>query len=189
MQDGRFGQAGAATDGLPPGLWRAALAEAATRDMVTARRLVLLALLWQEGYQTQASLLARAERRLGRECFGRSRALTFRRDMQAVKAILAAQGHTLRYSRQSARPGYLIAGRPDLTAEVRRAIRGAVEDVDPRQIEAFDRMTPGRRVQVAVRLSDDLLRTAAGQLMREQPGLGRPAARREVLHRYYQAGG
>ncbi len=133
--------------------------------------------------------MTRAQRRLGRKCFGDSGALTFRRDMQTVKAILASQGHTLKYSRRPERPGYFIVGRPRLASETRKAIRGAAREVDPRQIEAFGRMTPSRRVEVATRLSDDLLRLAVGRLLLESRGLDRSAAQREVLHRYYQAGG
>lgn len=175
-----------ASANLPPDLWRAIAYEATQRDLVTARRTLLLTLLWQENYQVQSILITRVRYQLGLDCFGANSALTFRRDMQAVKAILAAGGFEFRYSRRADRPGYYIPGRPDLAPEVQQAIRGAAEEVDPRQIEIWHRLTVGQRVQMATRLSDSVRSIAVQRLQQQQPGLDRLAAQRQVLRRYYR---
>ncbi len=174
---------------MPEAVWLALAHEATGRDLTTARRTLLLTQLWQENYQRQAGLVACVRYRLGLGCFGANSELTFRRDMQAVKAILAAAGYGLKYSRRPAKPGYYIPGRPDLAPETLQAIRGAVQEVDLRQIEIWRQMTPAQRVRLAMRLSADMLSMAVQRLMQERPALDRRAARREVLHRYYQLNG
>ena len=181
-----IGPAFLAAASAPEGLWRGLVQEAARRDLVTARRTLLVVFLWQESYLPQETLVARVRYRLGPDCFGSNSALTFRRDMQAVKAILAASGFVLSYSRRAERPGYTIEGRPDLAPEIIQAIRGAAQEVDPRQIEAWNRLTAGQRLALSTRLSDDMLGMAVHRLMQERPELDRRAAQREVLHRYYQ---
>jgi hypothetical protein len=165
---------------------RGALDEASQRDPVTARRLTLLILLSRENYQRQASLISRTEARLGRGCFGKAAALAFRRDMQAVKLILAASGQSLRYSRNTQSGGYYIEGLPELAPEVTRAIHGAAQELDPHQIAVFARLAPAQRLRLAARLTADLLAIAVGRLQQEQPELTRLEAQREVLYRAYQ---
>lgn len=174
---------------LPEPVWLALAHEATGRDLVTARRTLSLTLLWQENYQAQPVLIARLRYRLGLGCFGANPELTFRRDMQAVKGILAAAGFGLKYSRRAEKAGYYIPGRPDLAPETLQAIRGAVQEVDPRQIEIWRQMTPAQRVRLAMRLSEDMLAMAVHRLRHERPDLDRLAARREVLHRHYQLNG
>jgi len=174
---------------LPGAVIQSALDESFQRDPVTARRLTLLTLLWRESHQTQASLISRTEARLGRGCFGQAAALAFRRDMQAVRAILAAGGQFLFYSRKAGRGGYYIDGRPELAPEVTRAIHGAAEELDPRQIATFARLSPGQRLRLAMRLTEDLTATAVRRLQRERPELNRLEAQQEVLHRAYQLPG
>jgi hypothetical protein len=168
---------------------QSALDESFQRDPVTARRLTLLSLLWRESHQTQASLIPRTEARLGRGCFGQAAALAFRRDMQAVKLILAAGGQSLRYSRKAGRAGYHIEGRPELAPEVTRAIHGAAEELDPRQIAVFARLAPGQRLRLAVGLTDDLMTIAVRRLQQLRPELTRLQAQQEVLYRAYQLPG
>ena len=57
---------------LPAVLKDTILHDAIQRDITTARRLVLLEILWNERYLTRAQLIARVELRLGRGCFGSS---------------------------------------------------------------------------------------------------------------------
>jgi hypothetical protein len=180
------GQLVHATHHLSDDLVRGVLDETAAHDPVIARRLTLLALIWQETYQTQASLVARTESRLGRGCFGQNKSLAFRRDMQTIKAILAREGFSLRYSRQRKDGGYYIVGRPILDHETLKAIRGAADEVDPHQIAIFSRMTPAQRLRLAARLTNDLLAIATRQYQKEHPGLSQLDAQREVLHRTYQ---
>ena len=174
---------------LPGAVIQAALEESCQRDPVTARRLTLLNLLLRESHQRQASLISRTEARLGRGCFGQAAALAFRRDMQAVKLILAAGGQTLRYGRKAESAGYYIEGRPELAPEITRAIHGAAQELDPHQIAVFAHLAPGQRLRLAVRLTADLLAIAVHRLQQERPELTRLAAQREVLHRAYQLPG
>jgi hypothetical protein len=174
---------------LPEAVIQSALEESFQRDPVTARRLTLLTLLSRESHQTQASLIYRTEARLGRGSFGKAAGLVFRRDMQAVRAILAAGGQSLRYSRKVGHTGYYIEGRPGLAPEVRRAIHGAADEIDPHQIAVFARLTPGQRLRLAARLTEDLLAIAVRQLQHEQPELPGLEAQREVLYRAYQLPG
>jgi len=170
---------------LPEAVIQSALDESFQRDPVTARRLTRLTLLWGENYQMQASLISRTEARLGQGCFGKASALAFRRDMQAVKLILAAGGQSLRYSRKAESPGYYIEGRPELAPEVMRPIHGAAQELDPRQIGVFARLAPSQRLRLAARLTDDLMTMAVRQLQQQRPELTRLQAQQEVLQRAY----
>jgi hypothetical protein len=175
--------------GVDPALWLGLLRDTLQRDAVTARRAALLSLLWLEGYQTRESLIARVERRLGTGCFGRGSTLTFRRDMQVIKAVMAAQGYRLKFSRRAARPGYYIAGRPVLAPETIKAVQGAAREIDPRQLAVLSRLSPAGRARLALDLSDTALSIAIQGVLSERLDLDPWAARREVLHRYYQVGG
>ncbi len=150
---------------------------------------MLLSLVWRESFLSKAGLMARTEALLGRGCFGKAAEATFRRDMHALKAILDSCGFGLKFSRRSGRGGYYIPGRPELAPELAEAIRAAISDVDPFQIEMATQLTPADRVQQAGRLSDGLRRMALRRLMAEQPGLTLRKAHQEVMHRYYQLGG
>jgi hypothetical protein len=174
---------------LPEAVIQNALSESVRRDPVTARRLTLLGLLSRENHQTQASLILRTEARLGQGCFGKAATLAFRRDMQAVKMILAVSGLSLRYSRKAESPGYHIEGRPELAPEVTRAIHGAALEIDPHQIAVFGRLAPPQRLRLAARLTEDVLAIAVRRLQQVRPELTRLEAQREVLHRAYQIPG
>jgi len=162
------------------------LTDAVDRDLVTARRLALLRLVWQESFLSSTGLISRTEAILGRGCFGTAAAATFRRDIRALKAILQRAGFSLRFSRQSGRGGYYVVGRPELAPELARMIEAGMQDVDPQQIALAARLTPADRIQQAGQLSDGLRRMAVRRLMNEQPGLGLREAYREVSHRYNQ---
>ncbi|MBP7691423.1 MAG: hypothetical protein KA764_05885 [Anaerolineales bacterium] len=171
---------------VPDAILAAALHETAEKNRVLERRVVLMALLWDQGWQTQVGLMARTRLRLGRGCFGRRPDLAFRRDMQAVKKILNRAGQTLKYSRRSEQPGYYIAGRPAVSVEQARAIEGAAGELDPRQIAAWARLTPAARLRLADTLSQDVLALAIQAQRRQRPEQSPAEAQREVLHRYYQ---
>lgn len=174
---------------IPAELRLALLSDDLARDIVTARRAVLLSLVWQESFLSKVGLMARTQALLGRGCFGKAAEATFRRDMRALKAVLDSCGFGLKFSRWSGRSGYYIPGRPELAPELAESIRAAIGDVDPLQIERASRLTPAERVQQAGRLSDGLRRMALRRLMAEQPGLTLRKAQQEVMHRYYQLGG
>jgi hypothetical protein len=174
---------------VPADIWLALLSDDLARDIVTARRAVLLLLVWQESFLSKAGLMARTEARLGRGCFGKAAEATFRRDMHGLKAVIDSCGFGLKFSRRGGRGGYYIPGRPELAPELAEAIRAAISDVDPLQIEVARQLTPADRVQQVGRLSDGLRRMALRRLMAEQPGLTLRKAHQEVMHRYYQLGG
>ena len=149
---------------------------------------MLLRLVWQESFLSGAGLISRTEAIIGRGCFGRAAAATFRRDIRALKALLKDAGFSLRFSRQARRGGYYVVGRPELAPELAVMIQAGMQDVDPKQIASAAQLTPADRVQQAGQLSDGLRRMAVRRLMGEQPGLGLKEAYREVSHRYDRLG-
>lgn len=82
------------------------------RDVVTARRAALLELLWNEGYLLAAGLVTRTEAVVGRGCFGKAAAATLKRDLRALKTVLAARGWNLRFSRRAGCSGYYMPAVP-----------------------------------------------------------------------------
>jgi hypothetical protein len=174
---------------LPATLRLGLLEDAQSRDLVTARRAALLTIIWQEGFLSGPGLMARTEALTKAGCFGKSAGATFRRDIRALKVILARAGFHLRFSRQVGRAGYYIAERTELAPELAQRIKGAVQDVDARQVVLASRLTPAARLRQAGRLSDGLRRLAVRRLMAERPVLTLPEAYREVAQRYGELGG
>lgn len=171
---------------LPISVLTAAVQEAMQHDRALARRMALVALLWEESGIDRAGLLARVESRLGKGCFGRQPELTFRRDMQVAKTILAQAGFHLTYSRRPKQAGYFVEGRPALPPERAQAIAGAADEIDPQQIEQLARLTPKARLNLANTLSAEVLALAVRAEHRLHPELALVAALKEVLHRYYR---
>src|SRR5215213_9863870 len=119
------------------------LQDAIHRDLTTARRAALLELLWHERYLTRSQLMARVGIRLGNKCFGTSAwEDTFYRDMHVVKQAFKAAGYILAYSRSSVQPGYYLKGQPALSPELRQIVRSSAAEVDQRQIEIYQRLSP-----------------------------------------------
>lgn len=125
---------------------------------------------------------------MGRGCFGRAADAAFRRDVCAIKSVLASAGYSLRYARRPELDGYYIPDRPPLAPEMADQIRAAMAEADRRQIEIMSRLSPAARVHQAGRLSDGLRRIAVRRLRERQPGLSLAAAHREVMHRYDRLG-
>ena len=171
---------------LPKSVMAAAMNGAVRNDRALARRVTLLALLWEESGIDSAGLLARVESRLGKGCFGRRPELAFRRDMQVVKTTLAQAGFHLIYSRRPTQPGYFVEGRPALTPEAASAIAGAADEIDPHQNQQLARLTAKARLSLANNLSAEVLALAVRAELRLHPELAPDAARQEVLHRYYR---
>ena len=106
---------------------QALLEDAAQRDTVTARRKLLMEFLSRERYLTRRGLMSRVEMVLGFGCFGNaSWEDVFYRDMKAVKKSFRAAGY-----------GESVA----------RQIKGAVEKIDPKQVEITRTLSPAQRVQ------------------------------------------
>src|SRR5690554_5145018 len=115
--------------------------DAVRRDLTTARRAALLDLLWNERYLTRAHLVARVERILGENCFGKSAwEDTFYRDMRLVKQAFKAAGFQLSFSRNKRRGGYFLLDQPSLSSELEQLIRSSSSEVDQRQIEIYHQL-------------------------------------------------
>lgn len=122
------------------------LLDAQKRDVVTARRVNLLRILWRERYLTRAGLMSRVEIVMGYACFGeKSWEDNFYRDMRVVKTALKYSGHELNYSRQREKPGYYLVGEPGLHPDEEKAVRAALRELDPHQIEIYKRISPAQK--------------------------------------------
>ncbi len=127
---------------------QALLEDAAQRDTVTARRKLLMEFLSRERYLTRRGLMSRVEMVLGFGCFGNaSWEDVFYRDMKAVKKSFRAAGYDLAYSRNKSRAGYYLRGEGEIGESVARQIKGAVEKIDPKQVEITRTLSPAQRVQ------------------------------------------
>jgi hypothetical protein len=150
----------------------ALLADAAARDQVTARRILLFKILWRERFLTREGLMARVKALLGRDCFGEAAwEDTFYRDMRAVKEAFGAAGDTVAYSRRSERPGYYLRGRPRVHPDVTRALEGAAGEVDRAQLAVLGRLSPADRFRQGSTISDTARRAVAHRLRERRPEL------------------
>jgi hypothetical protein len=126
-----------------------------TSYITTARRAALLEIVWHERFLTRAQLMARVGRRLGKNCFGTSAwEDTFYRDMYVVKQAFKAAGFTLGYHRNKPQTGYYLEGQPPLSPELQQILRSSVAEVDPRQIEMYQKLTPADRFRQGCSISD-----------------------------------
>lgn len=174
---------------LPGSVWYGLLNDAWGRDPVTARRTLIIWLVWREGYLSRDGVMRRVEAVLGRLCFGKAAEATFRRDMRAVKPVLESGGFELRYTRRPGSEGYYVPERPRLAPEVAEPIRTALAEVDRHQAEITSRLSPAARLRQAARLSDGLRRIAVERLRERQPGLSPAEAQREIVRRDERLGG
>ena len=134
---------------------QALLEEAAQRDLVTARRKLLMEFLSRERYLTRRGLISRVEALLGKGCFGDSSwEDVFYRDMRAVKSSFQAAGFELAYSRSKGRSGYYLKGEEALGKVVARQIEGAVAEVDPEQMAVTRNLTPAQRAQQGLSITN-----------------------------------
>ncbi len=131
------------------------LLHAQKRSPKTARRVHLLQLLWRERYITREGLVQRVETMMGYACFGsKGWKDNFYRDMGVVKAALKCSGYVLQYSRNAQRLGYYLAGEPALHPDEEKAIRGALRELDQRQIEIYKRMSPAQKFAQACSITN-----------------------------------
>ena len=157
-------------------------------DLTTARRTALLDVLRNERYLTRSQLIARVERRLGKNCFGTSaREPIFYRDMQVVKQTLKTAGYSLAYSRRKQQPGYYLQGQPALSTELRRMLRGSAAETDQRQIDIYQRLSPADRFHQGCAISDTARNVVAYRIRQENPNLSPAEANRIALQRAYRS--
>jgi len=131
------------------------LRDAQQRDPVTARRSLLARILLRERYLTREGLMFRVESLMGYASFGeKSWKDNFYRDMRVVKAALKQAGFDLMYSRTEGKPGYYLANEPPLHSDVKKEIAGALDEIDPEQIEIYKRISPAQKFYQACSIID-----------------------------------
>ena len=163
------------------------LQDAIQRNLTTTRRAALLEILWHERYLTRSQLIARSEFRLGRNCFGTSAWKdTFYRDMQVVKQALKSAGYVLLHSRSKKQPGYYLQGQPALSDEFKQALRSSAAEVDQRQVDIYQRLSPADRFRQGCAISDTARNVVAYRIRQENPNLSPDEASRLALQRAYR---
>jgi hypothetical protein len=156
------------------------------RDLTTARRAALLEILWNERYLTRSQLIARAELRLGKNCFGVSAwEDTFYRDLRFVKQAFEAAKYRLLYSRNKQHPGYYLDGQPSLSSEIQQVLRSSAAEVDQRQIDIYRKFSFAERFHQGCSISDTARKVVAYRIRQENPKLSLVEANRMALQRAY----
>ena len=134
---------------------QALLEDAALRDMVTARRKLLVEIISRERYLTRSGLMNRVEMVLGEGCFGdKAWEDNFYRDMRAVKNSFRVAGYELAYSRKKEHPGYYLKGEGEIGQDVALQIKGAVAEVDPGQVAVTKTLSPAERAQQGLSITN-----------------------------------
>jgi hypothetical protein len=164
----------------------ALLRDAMERDMTTARRAILLKILWNERFLTRSQLIARVEYQLGKHCFGVSAwEDAFYRDMRVIKQAFLAAGLTLEYSRDKKRSGYHIREQDGLSPEFMKMVKASAAEVDQRQIDIYRRLSPAARFRQGCAISDTARNVVAFRIRQENPSLTVQEANRLALQRAY----
>ena len=131
---------------LPEATQSFLLRDAEKRDPVTARRSHLARILLRERYLSRESLMTRVESIMGFASFGeKSWRDNFYRDMRVVKAALKQAGFELKYSRSGEKLGYYFAGESPLHPDVKKEIAGALQEIDPKQVESYKHISPAQK--------------------------------------------
>lgn len=160
------------------------LEDAAARDRKTARRFVLLKILFRERYLTREQLVVRVEGELGKGCFGDSAwEDTFYRDMLVVKKALRAAGYQPAYSRRFQNPGYYLRNQPPLDGELASALKGSIAEADPSQIAIFKKLTPGQRFQQGCSITNLASRVVSNRIRQQNPQLSPAEAHRMAVQK------
>jgi hypothetical protein len=164
----------------------AIIQDAIQRDVTTARRVALLAILWNARYLTRSQLIARVEFRLGKNCFGVSAwEDTFYRDMCIVKQAFEAAGFRLLYSRNQQQPGYYLDGQPALSSEIKQVLKSSAAEVDPRQIDIYCKLSFAERFYQGCSISDTARKVVSHRIRQENPRLSLMEANHMALQRAY----
>jgi hypothetical protein len=164
----------------------AILEDAFQRDITTARRIVLLEILWNERYLTRAQLIAQVELRLGKKCFGVAAWQdTFFRDMCFVKQAFESVDYRLLYSRNRQQPGYYLDGQPALSVEIKQVLKGNAAEVDQRQIDIYRKLSFADRFHQGCSISDTTRKVVAYRIRQDNPKLSVVEANRMALQGAY----
>lgn len=160
--------------------------DAIQRDKTTARRAALLKILWNERYLTRSQLIARVEYQLGKNCFGVSAwEDAFYRDIRMVKQAFLAAGLSLEYSRDKKRSGYYIREQDALSPQFMNMVRASAAEVDQRQINIYNSLSPAVRFRQGCAISDTARNVVAFRIQQENPSLTVQEANRLALQRAY----
>ena len=164
------------------------LQDAIERDITTARRVVLLHILWNERFLTRSQLITRVEYQFGRNCFGvLAWEDTFFRDMRVVKQAFQAVGLVLDYSRKKEKRGYYVREQEALSLEFKRMIKAGAAEVDQRQIDIYRKLSPAARFKQGCAISDTARNVVAYRIRQENPKLTPQEAQKLALQRTYTA--
>lgn len=167
---------------IPPAAQEVMLQDAITRDRTTARRAMLVNILYQERYLTREQLIVRVEGQLGKDCFGVSAWQdTFYRDMRSVKQALHAAGYPLAYSRSLKRPGYFLRDRPAIGAGLSTILAGCVAEVDPSQMTIFQQLSFEQRFRQGCSISNLARQVVAHRIHQRNPQLSMAEAHCQAL--------
>jgi len=141
------------TEFLP--VQQALFEDTAQRDLVTARRKLLVEFLSRERYLTRAGLMSRVEMVLGKGCFGNTAwDDVFYRDMRVVKTSFRSAGYDLAYSRNKTHSGYYLRGQGEIGQAVALQIKGAVDEIDLTQVEVTSALSPAERAQQGISITN-----------------------------------
>jgi hypothetical protein len=174
-------------DGVSPKSKEVILQDAVRRDLTTARRALLLQILWNEHYLTRVQLLARVELRLWKNCFGASAwEDTFYRDMRVVKQAFQAAGYLLEYSRNKEHPGYYLRGQPALSPEFQQMVKSSASEADPRQIDIYRKLSSPTLFRQGAGISDAARNVVAYRIRQEHSELTLEESIRMALQRAYR---
>jgi hypothetical protein len=172
---------------LPTVMKDTILHDAVQRDVTTARRAVLLEIVWNERYLTRSQLIARVELRLGKNCFGIAAWQdTFFRDMRIAKEAFQAAGYHLLYSRNKRQPGYYLEGQSALSSEFKQILKSSTTAVDQRQIDIYRKLTFAERFHQGCSISDTARKVVTYRIRQENPQLSLVEANRLALQRAYK---
>ena len=160
--------------------------DALHRDMTTARRAALLDLLWNERFLTRAQLIARVDRKLGHNCFGKSAwEASFYRDMRIVRQAFSAAGFHLAFSRNKLRRGYYLLDQPPLSPELNQLLKSCSVEIDQRQIDIYRQLSPADRFHQGCAISDLARNVVAYRIRQQNPGISPAEAARLAIQRAY----
>jgi hypothetical protein len=171
---------------FPPEAQKVLLLESCSRDLTTARRVVLFEILWHERYLKRDQLIVRVGGVLGRNAFGKSAVHdTFYRDIRAVKLAFLAAGYYLAYRRNKPHPGYHLVGEPIVSRLVTEELAGAAAELDLVQMNILKKMLPAQRASLGASISDAAREAVAYRIIQQNPGISSSEANRLALQRAY----
>jgi hypothetical protein len=171
---------------FPSQAQEALLQDAAARDLTTARRVVLLEILFHERFLTRNQLISRVDAVLGHNAFGKSSwEDTFYRDLRAVKGAFRAAGYNLAYRRNKPHSGYHLVGEPPVSRQVSEELAGAAAEIDLVQMGIIRKLHPAERAALGASISDAARETVAYRIAQQNPGISPIEANRLALQRAY----